>query len=44
MNPDRFPITVWAERNPRVRWPIVLALIAAIYGIAGAIDQATLHL
>lgn len=41
MNPDRFPITVWAERNPRVRWPIVLALIAAIYGIAGAIDQAS---
>jgi hypothetical protein len=44
MNPDHWPITVWAERKPRVRWPLVLALIAAIYGIAGAIEQASQHL
>lgn len=44
MNPERWPITVWAERNPRVRWPIVLALIGAIYGVAGAIEATSLHL
>lgn len=43
MNPERFPITVWAERNPRVRWPIVLALLAALYGLAGAFDPAACH-
>lgn len=23
----RFPLEAWAEKNPRVRWPLVLALI-----------------
>lgn len=27
---NRFPLEVWAERNPRVRWPLVLALVLVL--------------
>jgi hypothetical protein len=31
------PIEVWAQRNPRRRWPLVLAALVLLIGLAGGI-------
>lgn len=31
------PLESWASRSPRVRWPLVLALIILLIGLAGGI-------
>lgn len=36
-DPNRMPITRWAARNPRVRWPLILAGLFALWGLAGAV-------
>lgn len=38
MKPARlFIIERWAERDPSVRWPFVLALIITLIGLAGGV-------
>lgn len=31
------PLEHWAERNPRVRWPLVLLLLLLLIGLAGGV-------
>lgn len=31
------PLSRWAERNPRVRWPLIFALIFGLGSLAGAV-------
>lgn len=31
------PLEAWASRSPRVRWPLVLALIVVLIGLAGGV-------
>lgn len=40
--PDHWPLARWADRKPATRWPLVLLLILALYGLAGWLDQAPL--
>lgn len=32
-----FPITAWADRSPRTRYPILLLVLFLLWGLAGAI-------
>lgn len=32
-----FPLERWANRAPRVRWPLILLLIAVLIGLAGGV-------
>jgi len=34
---DSTPLTRWAARNPRVRWPLIAAALFALWGLAGAV-------
>lgn len=34
---NMMPLEAWASRSPRVRWPIILALIVVLIGLAGGI-------
>lgn len=36
-DPDSTPLTRWAARNPRVRWPLVAIGLFALWGVAGGI-------
>lgn len=36
-NPWPFILETWAERDPSVRWPFVLALILTLIGVAGGL-------
>ena len=31
------PLEAWAQRSPRLRWPLVLLLIVVLIGLAGGI-------
>jgi hypothetical protein len=31
------PIESWAQRNPRRRWPLVLAALVLLIGLAGGV-------
>lgn len=31
------PLERWAERNPRLRWPLVMLLIVLLVGLAGGV-------
>ena len=33
---DSTPLTRWAARSPRVRWPLIAAALFALWGLAGA--------
>jgi hypothetical protein len=35
---DSTPLTRWADRNPRVRWPLIAA--ALLYGVTGTLNMA----
>jgi hypothetical protein len=32
----RFPIEIWAERNPSLRWPLVLAAVFVLACLGSA--------
>ena len=35
-----FPLEAWADRNPRVRWPLVYLLLLLLWGLGGWIAPA----
>lgn len=35
------PLERWAARSPAVRWPLVLALVFFLWGLAGWLDATT---
>lgn len=37
--PDHWPLARWADRNPSVRYPLLVLAIFVLYGIAGWLDQ-----
>lgn len=40
--PDQWLLARWADRNPRVRWPLVVLLVFFLWGLAGWLEQAPL--
>lgn len=38
------PLAAWCDRNPRVRWPLLLILIFVLWGLAGGLDDPTEYL
>lgn len=37
--PHRWPLSRWADRDPLVRWPLVLLLLLLLWGLAGWLEQ-----
>lgn len=39
MNSLPSPLETWANRNPSVRWPLVMLLLVLLWGLGGAFDN-----